>query len=443
MSLSPAASAPSVSRSGPAAALEVLVVRLARATAAGLDVPAVLADVCGIAQAASGVRGVVAAVARRGEVGLGPLAGSDDAAARIGCLQRDGLGGPLAAAVRSGRAMLITDPARTGSPELAAAAAEAGVTGLMTVPLVADGVPVGAVQLLGDAVRPVGPAQIVPLTGLLDVLAARLADADALRRLRAASGADPDSAQQRDEADTAVLPIIAPPPVRGQGCGVDELTQQIRLSEPTTRLLAVVPVRGGPLRERHDRPAGAGGQLGRGPGGPADPRSGFPAERRSGSMHVHQRAAGWPAGAAGTPPPLAQRAAAPAARRVVSEWFAEPAGRPDAGEQGVASVPSGERAGHPTPSAAGEGPAEWRDEPASFAEWAERVRQIGGPAGVWSTWRSGLASPRRGADRATEIAHVQGRGCHPRLLGDGRPDAPADAPRASASEEAGGEGVDR
>jgi GAF domain-containing protein len=389
MSLVPAVSTPSASRSEPAAALEVLVMRLARATAAGLDVPAVLADVCGIAQTASGVRGVVAAVARRGEAGLGPLAGSDDAAVRIGWLQRDGLDGPLAEAIRSGRAVLTTDPAATGSPGLAAAAAEAGVSGLMTVPLVADGVPVGAVQLLGDAVRPVGPAQVVPLTGLLDVLAARLADADALRELRAESSAESDPAQQQDEADTAEFPAVAPPPVREQGRAVDVPTQQIRLAEPTTRLRTVGPVRGGPLRERHDRAAGAGGQVGCRPAGPADPRPGFPGERRSGPMPVQQRGVGWRAGAAGAPPPLAQRAATPAGGRVGSAWFTGPVGGPDAEERDVTSVPSDERADHPTPSAAGERRGEWRDEPTSFAEWAVRVRQGGGPAGVWGTWRPG------------------------------------------------------
>jgi GAF domain-containing protein len=256
--------------------LDALVLRLARATAAGLDVPAVLADVCGTAQAVLGVRGVVVAAAR-GEAGLGSLAGSDAAATRIGRLQRDARGGPLVGVVRSGRAVLTTDLARTGPPELAAAATGAGLTGLMTVPLLVGGVPVGALQLLGDAANPVGPARAEPLAGVLDVLAARLADVEELRR-RSAPGAEHDPAAPRPEVETAMFTAVPAGPAPGRAGGVDVPTTRIRL-----------------------------------PGAPVGPAAcGFSAplvrllrERRGAPVPWGERVAGWGAGSAGAPLPVA------------------------------------------------------------------------------------------------------------------------------------------
>jgi hypothetical protein len=232
--------------------LDALVLRLARTTAAGMDVPAVLADVCSTAQAVLGVRGVVVAVARRGEVGLGPLAGSDDVAAWIGRLQCGPRGEPLTGVARFGRAVLTTDLARVGSPELAAAAAATGLTGLMTVPLVAGGVSVGALQLLGNAANPVGPARVEPLAGVLEVLAARLADVDELRRVSAPC-AGPDHGEQRDQVDTAVFAAVRPGPTpRGAG-GVDLPTVRMGLPEPPDRPQAAEP---GPARPVGPAPVG-------------------------------------------------------------------------------------------------------------------------------------------------------------------------------------------
>ncbi|MCO1658286.1 GAF domain-containing protein [Pseudonocardia humida] len=181
---------------------DALLVRLGRATAATLDVPAVLADVCRTLHPALGVRGVVVAVGCPADPALGPVAGSDDAAARLGRVQRDARSGPLAAVSRSGRPLLTGDLLRVGPPELAAAAAETGITEAMTVPLVADGRSVGALQLLGDPAHPAGPGHAEPLGVVLDVLAARLVDVEQLRRRRAEPADEPV-----DTEATAVIPI--------------------------------------------------------------------------------------------------------------------------------------------------------------------------------------------------------------------------------------------
>lgn len=164
----------------PGPAMDALTLRLARATVAGMDVLAVLTDVCHTLSGALAVRGALAVALRRGASGrdeLGPVAGSDEQFARLGRVQRDTAGGPLSATLRFGRPLLTTDLLRAGPPELAASVAELGVTGSLTIPLAAAGELVGAVQLLGDHTAPVGLGQLEPLAPMLDVLAARLHDA--------------------------------------------------------------------------------------------------------------------------------------------------------------------------------------------------------------------------------------------------------------------------
>jgi hypothetical protein len=192
---------------------DALVLRLGRTTAVTMDVPAVLADVCCTARAVLGVRGVVAA-ARLGTTDLDPVAGSDDTAVRIGRLQREARNGPLATVMSAGRPMLTTDLLRVGPPELAAAAADTGITNSLAIPLVVAGEAVGAVQLLGDVACPAGPGLAEPLAGVLDVLAARLVDA----RLASSRGAGPA------EPRTDVIPLVAP----GAGNDVDSETTVLR-----------------------------------------------------------------------------------------------------------------------------------------------------------------------------------------------------------------------
>ena len=84
--------------------------------------------------------------------------------------------GPLPAVTRSGRPLHTPDLTRVGPPELAAAAAESGLTSSFVVPLVAGGEPYGGLQLLGSARAPVEPAQAEAVRPLLAVLVARLVD---------------------------------------------------------------------------------------------------------------------------------------------------------------------------------------------------------------------------------------------------------------------------
>ncbi|WP_214402260.1 hypothetical protein, partial [Pseudonocardia lacus] len=76
-------------RAGEKTMFDALLLRLGRATAATLDVPAALADVCRTLQPVLGVRGVVVAAGGPADPVLGPVAGSDDTAAWIGRVQRD------------------------------------------------------------------------------------------------------------------------------------------------------------------------------------------------------------------------------------------------------------------------------------------------------------------------------------------------------------------
>jgi hypothetical protein len=342
--------------------LDALVMRLARTTAAGLDVPAVLADVCSTAQAVLGVRGVVVAVARRGEVGLGPLAGSDDVAAWIGRLQCGPRGEPLTGVARFGRAVLTTDLARVGSPELAAAAAATGLTGLMTVPLVAGGVSVGALQLLGNAANPVGPARVEPLAGVLEVLAARLADVDELRRLSAPCvGLDPGG--PRDQVDTAAFAAVRPEPALGRA-GVDVPTVLIRLPESPAWPQTAVPMHGGTQRERRGCPAGTEGPVGPAlvgssplvrllcerRGGPVAPlpaaADGSAWEARTGRLVVVEDDTARMAvvNAAALPAPSDEQPISPVPAAEDAVHPAEGASEPGPGARGVASATSDERA---------------------------------------------------------------------------------------------------
>jgi hypothetical protein len=206
--------------------IAALVLRLARTTAAAVDVPAMLTDVCRTTRSVLGVRAVLAAAGRTTATGPTALGGSDETADRLARLQREARGGPLAAVLRSGRPLHTADLTRIGPPELAAAAAEAGLTTSFTVPLVAGGEPVGALQLLGEPGRPVGPELLEPVAAVLDVLAARLADVDERRRLAdAAAGTPPDN---RTEETTAVIRIA--PPVR-----------RAPVVEPPTQRMAATP----------------------------------------------------------------------------------------------------------------------------------------------------------------------------------------------------------
>src|SRR3954468_1449062 len=113
--------------------IAALVLRLARTTAAAVDVPTMLTDVCRTTRSVLGVRAVLASA------GPTALGGSDETAERLGRLQSEARGGQRAAVIRSAPPLHTADLTRIGPPELAAAAAEAGLSTSSTVPLVAGG----------------------------------------------------------------------------------------------------------------------------------------------------------------------------------------------------------------------------------------------------------------------------------------------------------------
>ncbi|MFC7658313.1 GAF domain-containing protein [Pseudonocardia benzenivorans] len=94
--------------------------------------------------------------------------------------------GPAHEAIRTGRVVATADLTRADTVEVAAVAAETGLASAVTVPLLLDGRPAGALQLLGTGYRPV-PAELAEtVRPLVEVLSARLADARSFRTLTAA-----------------------------------------------------------------------------------------------------------------------------------------------------------------------------------------------------------------------------------------------------------------
>ncbi len=207
------------------AGLMPLVLRLGRAAAATMDVTATLDSVC---TTVPGVVGVGAAVLLLGNppTGVPALTASDGRATWLGELQQHAEMGPLAGTLRTGRPMLTADLTRIGPPALAAAAAECGLVSSLALPIEYDGERLGALQLLGDARRPVEAADSEALRPLLDVLAARLVDVRALARdaaprpsplPRMPSQRTPDEAQDvanTCEVTTRSLPVVLPRTVR-------------------------------------------------------------------------------------------------------------------------------------------------------------------------------------------------------------------------------------
>ncbi len=164
-----------------------LLMQLSRTRASAIDVAALLGFVCSAVSRVMGIGGAVLILTE-------PLDGcrisaSDGRAAWIGETQLRAEMGPLRGALRTGRPMLTADITRIGPPAMAAAAAECGLVSSLVVPFGMDGERIGALQLLGEAHRPVEPADADLLLPLLEVLATRLADVRDLRQPRASRSA--------------------------------------------------------------------------------------------------------------------------------------------------------------------------------------------------------------------------------------------------------------
>ncbi|MFR9804532.1 GAF domain-containing protein [Pseudonocardia sp. RS010] len=165
-----------------------LTLQVGRTAVAGADLGSLLSAVCTALPATLGVSGaaiVLVDVPDSRLAGIAGVSASDPAAGRLGEMEVRAGTGPVQGAVRSGRPMVTPDLTRIGPPELAAAAADTGLTCSVVVPLVVDGEPVGGLQLFGHPGRPVGDGHVDAVAGLAEALSARITDVCALRRLTA------------------------------------------------------------------------------------------------------------------------------------------------------------------------------------------------------------------------------------------------------------------
>ena len=210
------------------AGLMPLVLQLGRASATTMDIAAALGTVCTTVRATVDVAGAVILVFAP-PPGVPALTASDGNTAWLGELQREAGMGPLPAALRSGRPMLTADLTRIGPPALAAAAAECGLVSSLALPIDHDGERLGAIQLFGDAFRPVEAADGEAMRAVLDVLAARLVDVRAL-------GAAPGRAE----------PKPSPTPRMPSPRSPNDEQDVANTCEATTRSLPVVTPRAAP-----------------------------------------------------------------------------------------------------------------------------------------------------------------------------------------------------
>lgn len=159
-----------------------LVLQVGRTATAGLDLAAMLSAVCAGLPAALGGASAAIVLSTPPDSALAGVSASDGSARRLGELELRTGSGPIGRALRS-RRPVVTPDLRIGPPELAAAAADTGLTCSVTAPLIVDGEAVGGVEVFGHPGRPVGEGHAGALAGLADTLVARLMDAFALRRL--------------------------------------------------------------------------------------------------------------------------------------------------------------------------------------------------------------------------------------------------------------------
>jgi len=188
-----------------------LALRTAGTPASGPDLDRHLTETCTALVGALRVTGAAIIV-------LDPAGvhGSDPAAVLLGEAQLGSPVGPVASALRTGRAMLTPDLTRVGPPALAAAAAECGLVCSGVTPLRALGRPVGAVQLFGVRGWAIKDSHLNHLEPLLPVLAAKLVDVAALIHSTPAqtepAAPEPTVTQpaDTDRVDTELVPTVPP-----------------------------------------------------------------------------------------------------------------------------------------------------------------------------------------------------------------------------------------
>jgi hypothetical protein len=183
-----------------------LALHLGRLSASELDLPAELGRMCEALPSALGVAAAVAMVTEPSDEDPVVVA-SEAQAGWIGEAQRRSGSGPLPGVIRTGRPLHTPDLTRLGPPELAAAAAETGLTSSMALPLASGPARFGALQLLGTGGRPAHPRDAEGVRVVVEVLVARLVDVRALRMLAVPRPAPPIEVDPGDVA-TAVLPVV-------------------------------------------------------------------------------------------------------------------------------------------------------------------------------------------------------------------------------------------
>jgi hypothetical protein len=160
-----------------------LTLEIGRTAVAAADLGPLLQRICSTLPGTLGVPAAAIVLVDLPDTQLAGVTASGPDPARLGEMELRAGTGPVQGAVRSGRAMVTPDLTRIGPPELAAAAADTGLTCSVVVPLRVDGEPAGGLQLFGHPGRPVGDGHVDALAGLADVLSARLSDVCAVRRL--------------------------------------------------------------------------------------------------------------------------------------------------------------------------------------------------------------------------------------------------------------------
>lgn len=229
------AASPPTSHPDPSAAVLRIALQVGATPVAHVGIGALLAGVCSALPRAAGVAAAALVLTEpadpRDPEGRQVFA-SDDAAHRLGLIQHRAGRGPVPAAVRGDRPLVVPDLTVGGPPELAAAAADCGLVRSLVVPLSAAGRTVGGLQLLAGPDTALDEQSAAGLGPLVSALAARLADARELALAGTPAVVDAPGDEHADvEEETVAVPTADEPDAAGPGAA----------EGTTVRLQAVAP----------------------------------------------------------------------------------------------------------------------------------------------------------------------------------------------------------
>ncbi len=188
-----------------------LALQLGQQPALGMDIGSTVQGVCAALPSLVGVTAAVVMLSELPDIAPAAVFASDQPAEWMGEVQRRAQRGPLPDAITTGRPMTTPDLTRIGPPEVAAAAAECGLTSSVVMPLQSGDHRVGALQLLGAAGLPVTGEHGDSVRAVASTLAARLVDVYALRRAGAVRPAAPPVPRQAHPPQHS-QPLAAPKP---------------------------------------------------------------------------------------------------------------------------------------------------------------------------------------------------------------------------------------